>query len=112
MPRGTWIFDPDSGGVKVPEAVKKRTEVRLQQIAAAEFAGRYTRLEIRFRGVFCYVDAYTEPEPPGPNWPPPELAGDDGAVSRAAAQHADAPVPATLLRPGRPLELWLLHLQQ
>jgi hypothetical protein len=35
-------------------------------------AGRYTRLEIRFRAQFCYISAYTEPEPPGPNWPPPD----------------------------------------
>jgi hypothetical protein len=71
MPGRTWVFDPDSGGVKVPETVKRRTEARLREVAAAEFVGRYTRLEIRFRGVFCYVDAFTEPEPPGPNWPPP-----------------------------------------
>lgn len=71
MSHGTWVLDPDSGGVKVPVTVKRRTEARLREVAEAEFAGRYTRLDIRFRGVFCYVDAYTEPEPPGPNWPPP-----------------------------------------
>lgn len=71
MPGRTWDFDPDSGGVKVPETVKQRTEARLREVAAGEFAGRYTRLDIRFRGVFCSVDVYTEPEPPGPNWPPP-----------------------------------------
>lgn len=32
--------------------------------------GRYTRPDIRFRVRFCHIDAYTEPEPPGPNWPP------------------------------------------
>lgn len=31
---------------------------------------RQPRLDIRFRGQFCYIDAYTEPELPGPNWPP------------------------------------------
>lgn len=70
MPRGSWVFDPDSGGVKIPAPVKQRTETRIRQVAEAEFAGCYTRLDIRFRGVFCYVDAYTEPEPPGPGWPP------------------------------------------
>jgi hypothetical protein len=70
MPRGAWVLDPDSGGVKVPEAIKRSTAAHLQQVAEAEFAGRYTRLDIHFRGVFCYVDAYTEPAPPGPNWPP------------------------------------------
>lgn len=67
-----WVFAPDSGGVKIKDAVKRRTEERIRRYAETHFAGRYTRLEIRFRGQFCYVDAYTEPEPPGPNWPPPD----------------------------------------
>ncbi len=67
-----WVFDPDSGGVKIKEAVKKRTEKRIRDYAEAHLAGRHTRLEVRFRAQFCYVDAYTEPEPPGPNWPPPD----------------------------------------
>jgi hypothetical protein len=67
-----WVFDPDHGGVRVPEAVQRRTAQRLRRAAEEHFAGRYTRLGIRFRGQFCYVDAYTEPEDPGPNWPPPD----------------------------------------
>jgi hypothetical protein len=73
MPRGgTWVFDPNSGGKKIPPAVQQRTEQRIRRYAEAHFAGKYTRLDIRFRGQFCYIDAYTEPEPPGPNWPPPD----------------------------------------
>jgi hypothetical protein len=72
MSRRQWVFDPDSGGVKIPEAVKYRTEDRIRRYAEANFAGRYTRLDVRFRGKFCYIDAYTEPEPLGPNWPPPD----------------------------------------
>ena len=72
MSRRRWGFAPDSGGVKIPEAVKRRTEDRIRRYAEANFAGRYTRLDIRFRGKFCYIDAYTEPEPLGPNWPPPD----------------------------------------
>jgi hypothetical protein len=30
------------------------------------------RLDIRFRGQFCYIDVYTEPERPDPDWPPPD----------------------------------------
>jgi hypothetical protein len=70
MARKQWVFDPDHGGVKVPAPVKRRTEERIRRYAQAHFAGRYTRLEIRFRGQFCYIDAYTEPEPLGPDWPP------------------------------------------
>ena len=72
MVRKQWVFDPDHGGVKVPEAVKRRTTERISRYAQAHFAGRYTRLEIRFRGQFCYIDAYKEPEPQGPDWPPPD----------------------------------------
>lgn len=70
MARKQWMFDPDSGGVKVSEAVKRRTTERIHRYAQEHFAGCYTRLEIRFRGQFCYIDAYTEPEPLGPDWPP------------------------------------------
>ena len=66
----SWRLAPDSGGVRIPEAVRRRTEARIHRCADAEFAGRFTRLDVRFHGQFCYVDAYTEPEPTGPNWPP------------------------------------------
>lgn len=66
------IFDPNSGGVKIKDAVQRRTEERIRHFAETHFAGRYTRLDIRFRRQFCYVDAYTEPELPGPDWPPPD----------------------------------------
>lgn len=70
--RGGWVFVPGSGGRPIPDAVKQRVEARLRQYAEQHFAGCYTRLELRFRGQFCYVDAYSEPEPLGPNWPPPD----------------------------------------
>ena len=70
-PRGRWVFSPDSGGKTITDPVRRRTEARLRRYAEEHLAGRYTRLDIRFRGQFCYIDAYTEPEPPGPNWPPP-----------------------------------------
>ncbi len=56
-----WVRDPDSGGVKIPEGVKGRTKERILQHAEDHFAGKYTRLDVRFRGQFCYVDAFTEP---------------------------------------------------
>ncbi len=71
MPRKQWVRDPNSGGVKIPEAVKTRTKERILRYAEQHFAGRYTRLDIRFRGQFCYIDAYTEPDV-SPGWPPPD----------------------------------------
>ncbi|OWK43746.1 hypothetical protein [Fimbriiglobus ruber] len=63
-----WVFDPHSGGVKIPDTVRKRTAERIERYAAQHYAGKYTRLDIRFRGVLCYIDAYTEPEDPSPDF--------------------------------------------
>ncbi|MDQ4043879.1 MAG: hypothetical protein M3173_00305, partial [Chloroflexota bacterium] len=64
-----WVFDPDYGGVRVPEPVRRETAERIERYAKAHFSGCYTRLDIRFRWQFCYVDAYTEPVDT-PGWPP------------------------------------------
>jgi hypothetical protein len=64
MKRKGWFFDPDSGGVKIPDAVKIRTGSRIQKYADENFSGKYIRLDIHFHGQFCYIDAYTEPEIP------------------------------------------------
>jgi hypothetical protein len=60
----TWVFDPHSGGVKIPERLRPRIVERIEKYAAAHYAGKYTRLGIRFHGALCYIDAYTEPEEP------------------------------------------------
>ena len=70
--RRHWVRSPDRGGARVPEAVQQRVEARLQRYASQHFAGSYTQLDLRFRGQFCYVDAYTELQLPGPSWPPPD----------------------------------------
>jgi len=71
--RGQWVFNPDEGGKKIPETVKRDIEQRIHAVANEQFSGSYQRLEIRFRGQFCYIDAYTEPRisenSPPPNWP-------------------------------------------
>ncbi len=69
--RGQWVFDPDSGGKKILPAVQMDIQKRIQKVAEEQFQGHYTRLEIRFRGQFCYIDAYTEPVL-SENWPPPD----------------------------------------
>lgn len=69
--RGQWMFDPNSGGKKIPPAIQADVERRIRKVAEEHFIGHYTRLEIRFRNQFCYVDAYTEPSV-SENWPPPD----------------------------------------
>ena len=61
-----WTFNPHSGGVKIPPSVQADVRARLERHAAAHYAGRYSRLDIRFRGALCYMDAYQEPSPPSP----------------------------------------------
>jgi hypothetical protein len=65
-----WVYDPHTGGVKIPERVQQRTRQRILADAEQHYAGKYTRLDVRFRGQFCYIDAYTEPHVP-PDFPPP-----------------------------------------
>lgn len=61
---------PAASGAKISEAVQQRTEARIRAVAEEEFAGQYAHLDIRFRGQFCYVDVYTDPDDMGPDWPP------------------------------------------
>lgn len=60
MAQRGWVFDPHSGGVAVPERTRRRTAERIEKYAAERHSGKYTRPDIRFRGPFCYIDAYVE----------------------------------------------------
>lgn len=52
---------PHSGGIKIPQAVKDRTRNRILAYTEKHYSGDYSRIDVRFRGQFCYIDAYTEP---------------------------------------------------
>jgi hypothetical protein len=67
--RKQWVFDPNAGGIKIPESVKRDVEQRINAVAEKHFKGKYIRLDIRFRGQFCYIDAFCEPQV-SENWPP------------------------------------------
>jgi hypothetical protein len=56
-----WVKDPHSGGVKIPERIKGAVKKRILDYAEKHYAGRYTRIDVHFKGYFCYIDAYTEP---------------------------------------------------
>jgi hypothetical protein len=58
----TWIHDPPSGGVKIPKSVQERTRTRILVFAQTHYSGKYIRIEVRFCGALCHVDAYTEPD--------------------------------------------------
>jgi len=57
----TWAYNPHAGGVTIPPAVRFRTERRIRAYADVHYQGRFTGLDIRFRGALCYIDAYVEP---------------------------------------------------
>jgi hypothetical protein len=65
-----WVYSPHSGGKKIPKPVEERTRKRILQHAEKRYAGRYRTIEVRVRGQFCYIDAYTEPTL-GEDFPPP-----------------------------------------
>ena len=60
----TWVYDPHSGGRKIPPAVRERTEARIRRHAQKHYSGKYSRLDIRFRGALCYIDAFVQPAEP------------------------------------------------
>lgn len=70
--RKRWVFNPNSGGTKIPDTIKYDIEKRINNIADENFKGKYTSLDIRFHGQFCYIDAFIEPEV-GENWPSEDM---------------------------------------
>ena len=47
---------------------KLATKARLLAHAEKHYAGRYARLDARFKGALCYIDAYTEPDATATTW--------------------------------------------
>jgi hypothetical protein len=63
-----WVRDPHSGGVKIPPKVQEATRARILAHAEKRYAGKYTRLDVRFKAALCYIDAYTEPDAHANTW--------------------------------------------
>ncbi|MBI2918055.1 MAG: hypothetical protein HYY01_08670 [Chloroflexi bacterium] len=61
-----WVYNPQVGGKKVPPVVRLRTEQRIRTYADAHYGGKFSQLDIRFRGALCYIDAHLDPTPTGP----------------------------------------------
>ena len=62
----SWVYNPHAGGRPVPPGARLRIQRRIQGHAEANCAGRFNRLDVRFRGAFCYIDAYIDPPPAEP----------------------------------------------
>lgn len=61
MARKILVYDPHSGGTKIPDTIKARIRQRILAYAQKNYAGKFNRIEVRFSGKLCYIDAYTEP---------------------------------------------------
>jgi len=56
-----WYYNPHTGGKKIPPLVQAATRDRIVRYANQHHAGKFTRIDVRFRGALCYIDAYTDP---------------------------------------------------
>jgi hypothetical protein len=54
--------------VKIPDNLKEATKRRILAHAEQHYAGKYTRLDLRFKGALCYIDSYTVPDATRPVW--------------------------------------------
>ncbi len=50
MVRRMWVYDPQSGGKTIPEAIKPRIRQRIIDHAETYYSGRYNRIDVRSRG--------------------------------------------------------------
>lgn len=56
--------NPQAGGTKIPGRIQSEITKRIQDYACEHYAGKYNRIDVRFKGQFCYLDAYVEPGVP------------------------------------------------
>ena len=53
-----WVFNAHTGGSKIPERDYAQIRARIHAHCAKLYPTNRVVVDIRFRGVFCYVDAY------------------------------------------------------
>ncbi len=64
MSRKVWTFTPHLGGEKITPTIQAKVRKRIDDHAEKNYAGQYSRLDIKFRGALCYIDAYRNPSEP------------------------------------------------
>jgi hypothetical protein len=64
MAKGCF-FNPGAGGKKIPEYKHEVIRDRIVKYAEENYSGKFERIDVRFRGKHCYIDAYIEPDDPG-----------------------------------------------
>ncbi len=66
MPKKVWTYSPQSGGQKIPPKVQSEVKQKLLAYAEERYGNvkDLIRIDVRFKGHFCYIDAYHEPPEP------------------------------------------------
>ncbi len=52
-----------SGSKPIPEAAQNAVRMRILSHARDKYAGKYWKIDVRFKGALCFIDAYQEPRP-------------------------------------------------
>jgi hypothetical protein len=60
--RKAWVFNPQTGGKRISPAVQEAVRERILEHAKRNYSGKYQRIEVRFRGALCYIDAFQKPD--------------------------------------------------
>lgn len=63
-----WVFNPQAGGRPIPVWMRDVIRQRILDHAQKCCAGKFIRIDVRFRGAMCYIDAYQEPDPASRRW--------------------------------------------
>jgi hypothetical protein len=106
----TWVYNPHTGGKSIPFGVKVRTEQRVLDYAAKHYPGKFTRIDVRFRGALCYIDVYTEPGVPRGSTSPAGETRDNGSSGfeippRIFAGSATSEMKTVGASPGTPMPM-------
>jgi hypothetical protein len=57
-----WYFDPHSGGTSIPNKVREETRARILRYSEQQGLLKRHKIEVRFNGHFCYIDALEDGE--------------------------------------------------
>jgi hypothetical protein len=54
---------PSTVGKPIPELVQNAVRMRILNHAREKYAGKYWKIDVRFDGDLCFIDAFQEPDP-------------------------------------------------
>lgn len=61
MPKLHYATRSVSEPISVPDIVRWELPDRILSYAKKHFSGKFTHIDVRFRGALCYLDAYCDP---------------------------------------------------